>query len=192
MPGHRIRTDLTGNRLTCRFRTEGLLRGGAPVYFGSRETAGDAPRLAAILEAAGASAAKVAGGTISLTREDYEDWPSVCRAVAPLILAALDSGGPLVPDAVPGNIPSDEEIRDRVERVLASEVNPSVSSHGGLIELDGVREATVFVRMSGGCRGCAHSRMTLRMGVERALRATVPEIDDVVDVTDHGAGHPPS
>ena len=49
----------------------------------------------------------------------------------------------------------------------------------------------VFVEMSGGCQGCAMSRMTLSQGVERMLKQALPEITAVHDVTDHSSGANP-
>ncbi|NJD17799.1 MAG: thioredoxin, partial [Gemmatimonadetes bacterium] len=83
------------------------------------------------------------------------------------------------------------EIADRVRSVLDAQVNPAIAAHGGMLSLVDVQETEVFVQMSGGCQGCALSRMTLRQGVERMLRQAVPEITAVHDVTDHASGaHP--
>ena len=82
-------------------------------------------------------------------------------------------------------------IADRVREVLESQVNPAIASHGGMISLVDVDKTDVFVQMSGGCQGCALSRMTLRQGVERMLREAVPEITAVHDVTDHSSGENP-
>ena len=69
----------------------------------------------------------------------------------------------------------DGEIADRVRQVLETQVNPAIASHGGMISLVDVEDTEVFVQMSGGCQGCALSRMTLQQGVERMLRQAVPE-----------------
>ena len=81
----------------------------------------------------------------------------------------------------------------RVVAVLEQEVNPSIASHGGradLVALDD-DEGTAYLRLSGGCQGCAMSQMTLRQGIETALLEEVPELTRVVDVTDHGSGENP-
>jgi NFU1 iron-sulfur cluster scaffold homolog, mitochondrial len=57
--------------------------------------------------------------------------------------------------------------------------------------VDRVEGGTVYLRMSGGCQGCAASAATLRQGVERMLRAALPEIGEIADVTDHAAGSNP-
>lgn len=90
-----------------------------------------------------------------------------------------------------GAEPPTGEIADRVRGVLESQVNPAIAAHGGVISLVDVKENDVYVEMSGGCQGCALSRMTLRQGVERMLREAVPELAAVHDVTDHESGENP-
>jgi Fe/S biogenesis protein NfuA len=83
------------------------------------------------------------------------------------------------------------DLADRIQRILHEEINPRIASHGGAVELVDLDEGTLYVRMIGGCQGCAASAATLRMGVERMVREAVPEIESVVDVTDHAAGTNP-
>ncbi|MEX2465414.1 MAG: NifU family protein [Gemmatimonadota bacterium] len=83
------------------------------------------------------------------------------------------------------------DIADRVRSVLDSQVNPAIAAHGGVISLVDVKENDIYVEMSGGCQGCALSRMTLRQGVERMLRDAVPELAGVHDITDHESGENP-
>jgi Fe/S biogenesis protein NfuA len=90
----------------------------------------------------------------------------------------------------PGEAPTGE-IADRVRHVLDTQVNPAIAAHGGVISLVDVQDQDIFVEMSGGCQGCALSRMTLRQGVERMLREAVPELAMVHDVTDHDSGENP-
>jgi len=82
-------------------------------------------------------------------------------------------------------------LADRVRKLLEQQVNPAIASHGGAITLVDVQDTEVYVEMSGGCQGCAMSRMTLRQGVERMLREAVPELTAVHDVTDHAGGADP-
>lgn len=83
------------------------------------------------------------------------------------------------------------EIADRVRQVLDTQVNPAIAGHGGMISLVSVEDTEIYVEMSGGCQGCALSRMTLRQGVERMLRQAVPELTAVHDITDHASGANP-
>lgn len=83
------------------------------------------------------------------------------------------------------------ELADRVQTLLDQQVNPAIASHGGRIDLVDVKDTEVYMEMSGGCQGCAMSRMTLRQGVEKMIRQAIPEVTAIHDVTDHGAGENP-
>ncbi len=84
-------------------------------------------------------------------------------------------------------------LAQRVVAVLEQAVNPSIASHGGRADLVALNEedGTAYLRLSGGCQGCAMSQMTLRQGIETALLEEVPELTRVLDVTDHGSGENP-
>jgi Fe-S cluster biogenesis protein NfuA/nitrite reductase/ring-hydroxylating ferredoxin subunit len=60
------------------------------------------------------------------------------------------------------------------------EVRPYIESHGGEVELLGVEDGVVRVRLAGACVGCAGSAMTLRRGVEEALREHFPDFRELV------------
>lgn len=84
-------------------------------------------------------------------------------------------------------------LGSRVATVLETMVNPSIAAHGGRSDLVAMDEdaGVAYLRLSGGCQGCAMSRMTLTQGIEKALRDEIPEITRVVDVTDHAGGENP-
>ncbi len=73
-------------------------------------------------------------------------------------------------------------MREQVEAVLA-EVRPSLQADGGDIELIDVLDGGIVqVKLKGACGSCPMSQMTLKMGVERALMAKIPEVKEVVAV----------
>lgn len=85
------------------------------------------------------------------------------------------------------------EVAQQVLSVLDQVINPSIAAHGGRADLVAYdnNEGVAYLRLSGGCQGCAMSRMTLTQGIEVALRDEVPQVTRVVDVTDHGGGENP-
>lgn len=85
----------------------------------------------------------------------------------------------------------DSDIARIVDAVINEQINPAIASHGGSAQLVGVDENTAYVSLSGGCQGCAMSRMTLTQGIERSIQEAVPQITSVVDVTDHASGTNP-
>lgn len=78
-----------------------------------------------------------------------------------------------------------------IQHLLNTEINPSVASHGGVITLVGVRDHIAYLRLGGGCHGCGSAEVTLKQGVIVAIKKAVPEIVDVLDVTDHAGGKNP-
>jgi Fe/S biogenesis protein NfuA len=84
-----------------------------------------------------------------------------------------------------------DPLMEKVQEVIDELINPQIAMHGGAVEVVDVADDTVYVRMSGGCQGCAASAATLRQGVERMIREEVPEVREIVDLTDHNAGANP-
>ena len=82
-------------------------------------------------------------------------------------------------------------LAQRVRDVVEHQVNPAIASHGGRAELVAVEEPIAYVRLHGGCQGCGMASVTLHQGIEVAIRDNVPEIQQVVDVTDHASGENP-
>ncbi len=82
-------------------------------------------------------------------------------------------------------------IAEKVSQVLVSQVNPSIASHGGEATLVAEEDGVVYLRLGGGCQGCGMASVTLKQGIERILREAIPEIVEVVDVTDHQGGENP-
>ena len=121
-----------------------------------------------------------------------EDATTLEGATVDYVERVNESGFEVRPAAAPRRTgEATGPIADRVRDVLDSQVNPAIAAHGGLISLVDVEEKDIYVEMSGGCQGCALSRMTLRQGVERMLREAIPELTAVHDVTDHSSGENP-
>ena len=83
------------------------------------------------------------------------------------------------------------DVPKRVIQVLDQQVNPTIAAHGGRAELVAVEQETAYLRLGGGCQGCAMATVTLSQGIEAAIIQAVPEITSVVDVTDHQTGTNP-
>ena len=90
----------------------------------------------------------------------------------------------------PNPVWTDDKSR-RVAEVIAQRINPGVAAHSGSITLVDVKDNRVYIRMQGGCQGCGLAGVTLRLGIEKAIREAVPEIEGVVDVTEHEKGRSP-
>ena len=71
-----------------------------------------------------------------------------------------------------------ETIEKKVQKALA-EIKPRIQADGGDIELVAIENGTVKVRLQGACSGCPMAALTLKQGVERFIKAKVPEIQSV-------------
>ena len=72
-------------------------------------------------------------------------------------------------------------MQEKVEEVL-ERIRPALVRDGGNVELVGVDDGTVKVKLVGACAGCPMSTMTLKMGIEKILKEEIPDIKEVVSV----------
>jgi Fe/S biogenesis protein NfuA len=123
--------------------------------------------------------------------QDSSEW---------LVAAQIDfeedsAGGQLSIRApnIKGSKPAAEAgLAERVAWILESEINPGLASHGGRVALAEITdEMDVVLQFGGGCHGCGMVDVTLKQGIEKALKGHFPEIRAIVDATDHSRGKNP-
>jgi len=90
-----------------------------------------------------------------------------------------------------GELSLEGDVAERVQQLLTDAINPSLAAHGGFASLVGVEDDRVFLTMGGGCQGCSLSQATMVQGIATAIREAIPEVTEVVGVTDHTAGENP-
>ena len=108
--------------------------------------------------------------------------------------ASIDFVGQLVGGGFKIDNPNsvwDDPLAAEIQALIDSQINPGVASHGGFVELLDVKDNRVFVRMGGGCQGCGMASVTLKQGVEVLIKQSFPQIEAVVDSTDHAGGENP-
>jgi Fe-S cluster biogenesis protein NfuA len=179
---------ITGEPITdamCRFTVDRPVYPDKSFAFLSKEAAEDSPLAKRLFEIDGITRVLISHDQITLNKAAEADWPVIGKLIGAAIRAHLASGDPAVSDAVWENVPSSDEIREQVQQVLDTEINPSV------VRLIDVRDNQVFIQMGGGCQGCGQADVTLKFGIENSIRAIVPGVGDILDVTDHAAGRNP-
>jgi len=70
------------------------------------------------------------------------------------------------------------DLKKSVELAL-EKIRPMLQRDGGDIELVEVNDGVVKVRLTGACKGCPMSQMTLKQGVEKLLLKEVPGLKEV-------------
>ena len=83
------------------------------------------------------------------------------------------------------------DLAEAARAILDAEINPAIAAHRGHVTVAGVTGGWIRVRLEGGCQGCSLDEVTLRQGIEPLLRARLPQLTGLVDVTDHEAGTEP-
>jgi len=73
-------------------------------------------------------------------------------------------------------------MKEKVEAALAK-VRPMLLADGGDVQLMDVTDGVVKVKLTGACGGCPMATMTLKGGIERALKEEVPEVKEVVAIS---------
>ncbi|MDP9495890.1 MAG: NifU family protein [Actinomycetota bacterium] len=123
-----------------------------------------------------------------------DDIPKLEGASLDLTAEGLAMNNPNSPSspamsAVQGDLTG--PLVDQVQQVLTEQVNPAIAAHGGGAELVSVDGTIAYLRLFGGCQGCGLAQVTLKQGIERTLLEAIPELTQVVDVTDHASGENP-
>jgi Fe/S biogenesis protein NfuA len=82
-------------------------------------------------------------------------------------------------------------VAEKVQQLIDDHINPALQEHGGYVQLIDVQETRVYIELGGGCKGCGMVDVTLKQGIERTLKQSIPEITEVLDTTDHASGNNP-
>ncbi|MEW5948354.1 MAG: NifU family protein [Thermodesulfobacteriota bacterium] len=72
-------------------------------------------------------------------------------------------------------------MKEQVQSVL-DKIRPVLQRDGGDVELVDVKDGVVSVRLTGACKGCPMSQMTLKNGIEKYLKKEIPEVVSVESV----------
>ena len=188
----KITTHLEAHRPeTCKFVIEQAVYPEGSAYFPDREKARGSPLAEQLFAIEGVTAVRIAGNEVSVTRPGVENWRPIAGRVAEVIRAYIRSGVLAVSKEFAAQRIPDSVMMTRVQTIFETQINPAVAQHGGHVELLDVRNGKVYIQMGGGCQGCGMADVTLRQGIEATIRREIPEVDEILDTTDHATGANP-
>jgi Fe-S cluster biogenesis protein NfuA len=140
----------------------------------------------------GITRVQLIGHLLVLSKSSRREWEELIKQVEEILQAFLVSGFALSQEHVEHRMMLiGKATKEKVQYLLAHEINPGIAAHAGVVELIDVKDNNVYIRLGGGCQGCGAADFTLRQGIEAILRKEIPEILQVLDVTDHAAGMNP-
>ncbi len=131
------------------------------------------------------------GNTLTIAKDTIDAWPEMGRKIGAAIRETIKSGKPLIDANIKKKLPSEEKIRETIEKLIEDDINPAIAAHGGKVELADVEGTKIYLRLGGGCQGCSSATVTLRQGIEKAIRAALPDVTEIHDITDHASGANP-
>jgi Fe-S cluster biogenesis protein NfuA len=175
---------------TCKFTVDRVVHPGGPFSFDRRQPTDSSSLIARLFGFDDVAHVVVAGSAVSVTKVPSASWENLRRPIGAEIRSQLQSGRPAIVEP-PRAGRNDGQIRAAIESLLEREVNPSIAAHGGQITIVDLTDGVLSIAMGGGCQGCASSTATLRQGFETMARRVAPELDRIVDTTNHAAGAAP-
>lgn len=191
----RIRGQLMPDPNSCAFHLDfPVVEGDWTIVVQRGEDSGGSALIDALLALDGISSVQLREGTIVLRKDVSDSWQDLATRVVPAIRGAFEqTEQPPVSEAALNAVKnaSLDDIQPTVEALFERHINPALSRHGGYARVVKVEDRDVFIEMGGGCQGCAASQATLRHGIESAIRQALPQVREVVDVTNHAAGDNP-
>jgi Fe-S cluster biogenesis protein NfuA len=174
---------------SCKFTVDRPLVPGESAFFANAEDARLSPLAADLLAQAGIASVLIADNTVTVGAAHQVDWPAL--GIGHVIRKHIRGGAPIVSAGYFENLPSEGDLKWAIGDLLDREINPAVAAHGGFVELIDVKKNNVYIRLGGGCQGCGAADVTLKMGIEKAIRELVPRVGEILDTTDHAAGRNP-
>lgn len=172
----------------CKFCSNQEIHNGFAAYFGNREQTRESPLAESLFALEHVTELVIAKKSVTVSVVPGTEWHPLLDNITQILCKHMKSGQRAVRSDFHHGLPSRQEIMEVIADLLETEINPYIASHGGNIRVVDVQENNVYLKMEGGCQGCASYAVTLKFGVERAIRSLLPLVGEIFDQTDHTAG----
>ena len=172
----------------CRFTSDQTLYVGTRIINGKDE-AGGLPLAARLIGLPGVEKIQLIGHLLVVSKTADREWSDLGREVESVLTSYLISGDALSSDDVQEKMMLiGRSTKEKVQYLIDAQINPGVAEHGGSVQIVDVRDDSVYLRLHGGCQGCTAADSTLKQGIETIVKRAVPEIQQIIDLTNHRAG----
>jgi Fe-S cluster biogenesis protein NfuA len=172
----------------CRFTSTRTLYVGTKTI-NSKEEAEGLPLAERLLCLPGIERIQLIGHLLVVTKTEDREWSDLGKEIESVLTSYLISGEALSPDDVQAKMMLiGRTTKEKVQYLIAAQINPGVAEHGGAVQVVDVKDDSVYLRLHGGCQGCSAADFTLKQGIETIVKRAVPEIRQIIDLTNHRAG----
>jgi len=179
------------NSMVCRFTSSRTLYVGSKTISNVPDARG-LPLAEKLIGLSGVEKLQLIGHLLVVTQTGEREWKVLGQEIESIVTSYLVSGEALTPDEVQEKMMLiGRSTREKIQYLIDTQINPGVAEHGGSVQIVDVKDGAVYLRLHGGCQGCGAADFTLKQGIETIVKRAVPEIDQIIDLTDHGAGMNP-
>ena len=176
------------NPMLCRFTSTRTLYVGTKNVSNAREAAG-LPLAEKLIGLSGVAKLQLIGHLLVVTKTADQEWTDLGSEVESILASYLISGEALTSDDVHEKMMlMGRSTREKVQYLIDTQINPGVAEHGGSVGVVDVKGDILYVRLYGGCQGCGAADFTLKQGIETIVKRAVPEIGQIIDLTNHNVG----
>lgn len=179
------------NPMICRFT---LAR---TIYVGTKtiSNASDAKGLTVaekLFCLSGVEKIQLIGHLLVVTKTAGRNWEDLCKEIEFVLTSYLTSSEALTPEDVEEKMMLiGRSTKEKIQYLIDKQINPGVAEHGGSVGVVDIKGDILYLRLYGGCQGCGAADFTLKQGIETIVKRAVPEIEQIIDLTNHGAGMNP-
>lgn len=179
------------NPMLCRFTSSRTLYVGTKNVTNAQDATG-IPLAEKLIGLSDVARLQLIGHLLVVTKTAGREWNDLGQEIEVILTSYLISGEALTPDDVQQKMMlMGRNAREKVQYLVDTEINPGVAEHGGSVQVVDVRDGGVYLRLHGGCQGCGAADFTLKQGIETILKRALPEIDQIIDLTNHSEGMSP-
>lgn len=115
---------------------------------------------------------------LSITKENSASWDDLKPQIMAEMMDYLSTGAETIIDTPAANA-DEAEVINQIKGLLNARIRPAVKQDGGDIIFKKYENGIVYVEMIGNCSGCPYALVTLKEGVEKVLKAYIPEVKEV-------------
>ena len=179
------------NSNVCRFTSTRTLYVGTRNVHGKDDAKG-LPLAERLMCLSGLEKIQLIGHLLVVTKTADRVWEDLSKEIGSILTSYLISSQALTSDDVEEKMMlMGRSTKEKVQYLIDTQINPGVAEHGGSVGVVAVKDNILYLRLYGGCQGCGAADFTLKQGIETIVKRAVPEIDQIIDLTNHGAGMNP-
>lgn len=179
------------NSNVCRFTSTRTLYVGTRNVHGKDDAKG-LPLAESLMCLSGLEKIQLIGHLLVVTKTADRVWEDLSKEIGSILTSYLISSQALTPDDVEEKMMlMGRSTKDKIQYLIDMQINPGVAEHGGSVGVVDVKDNILYLRLYGGCQGCGAADFTLKQGIETIVKRAVPEIAQIIDLTNHRAGMNP-